>query len=188
MAGRPLSSYAYPRVWRHLEELGFLPSHRGLIRLAQSNSFKAPSGTRLSNRFLEKKFRVESPSLADYATTNDLLALINHHRKDKGLLVLSASSEIVRFDHRIAGLSSLLVHAGSEHTDPMGDLARKTGYSEETVKLAALGRLLPQRVCVHIVAASGRQGTEIVHAQPGRNAAPVSDSDCLKSIFGILSV
>jgi hypothetical protein len=186
MSGRPLSSYAYPRVWRHLEELGFLPSHRGLIKLAHSNSFRA-RGTQLTNRSLEKKFKVEAPALADYDLTHDLLALINHHRQEKGLSILSPSTEIVRFDHRIIGLSPLLTAAGSEHTDPTGDLAKKTEYSEDTIRFAALGRLLPQRVCIHIVGASGIQA-QVVPAQPMRLAAPVSDPRCLRSIFQILSV
>jgi hypothetical protein len=136
---------------------------------------------------LEQKFKVGAPSLTDYSTTSDLLALINHRRNKKGLDEYSESKEIVRFDHRINGLSALFDHPGSEHRDPLGDLANKSGYSELTIEFATRGRLLPEFVCNRIAQTSGLRSLDVQYAQPGRSAAPVSDPSCLRNIFRVLT-
>jgi hypothetical protein len=188
MAGRPQASYAYPKLWTHVVELGYHPSPRALKALRFANGFKAGCGTTFSNRFLETKCHPNHPALIDYGAAHDLVALLNHHRQNKGIVVRSVADEVVRFDHRITGFANFLDGSVSEHADPLGDIAIAAGYPRVVIERAMTGRLLPRQVCAQIVSATrAPQSLSIVHIEPGRRGVPVNETDALTAVFSWLA-
>ncbi len=184
MVGRPPASYVYPKLWLHVEELGFSRSPRALKALRFVNGFKPSCGTTFSNRFLETKCNPDFPALVDYAAAHDLAALLNYHCQIQGKTVRSVASEVVRFDHRIIGLSTLLAGPASEHTDPIGDLAIAAGYPRIVIERAMAGRLLPRSVCAQIANSTRTpQPLGVVPVTPGRTGTPVNDTDALAAVF-----
>ena len=104
MAGRPPASYAYPRLWLHLSDLGYLPNSRALKNIRDKHGKNFRFGTTFSNSLLEEKFRPQLPRLVDQDTACDLVELVSRARKADGQLVLVVSKEVVQFDHQIEGL------------------------------------------------------------------------------------
>lgn len=190
MSGRQPSSYAYPRLWNHVEALGYVRSTRALKKLKPLDGFRPRFGTQFSNRLLETKFVPERPVLLDYNTAHDLLELIRHHHDKQGLKVVSGDTrkEIVRFNCKIDGLARFMSGNTSEHTDPVGDLAIKAGVSEEVIAQAKSGRLLPYDICAAIVsAANGWPGLKIIDLVPGRDGAPCNELVAIKNILDRLA-
>jgi hypothetical protein len=188
MAGRPPASYAYPKLWTHVAELGYHPSPRALKALRFANGFRAGCGTTFSNRFLETKCHPNYPALVDYAAAHDLAALLNYHRQNRGIVVLRVVDEVVRFDHRITGLTNILGGSVSEHTDPIGDLAITAGYPRIVIERAMAGRLLPLQVCMQIVSSTrAPQSLGTTFVEPGRKGVPVNETDALLSVLNWLA-
>lgn len=176
MSGRPPSSYFLPRIWLHVERMGYHPSERALKLLRAG--FNPPHGTRLSNSFFETKFKPAQPKLCDYATAHAMVALLNHKRDGDPL---APAEEIVQFCWRLVPNGHLVGQRTSEHADMAGDLAEAAGLGEDIVADAFAGRLLPHAVCERLAAASNNQFM-IQNVSPGRNAAPASG---VRTLLGI---
>jgi hypothetical protein len=186
MAGRPPASYAYPKIWGHLADLGFHASHRGLVKLRHLHGYNPSLGSisSLSNRFLETKCRADQPSLVDYDMAHELVGMISFHRVRVGKPALNAPTEIVRFDHQIVNLPNLHVDRMNEHGDEIGMLAARTGLTVEAISAALAGRLLPLRVCAHIVGVAGGDPSRSIRKfTPSSKALPLNDADCLRTIL-----
>jgi hypothetical protein len=170
-------------LWVHVEDLGYARSSRALKRL-RINGLNLPCGTTFSNRLIETKLSPERPVLLDYNTAHDLVSLISYRRQRGGKSVLQPASELVRFDCRVVGLSSILGAAVSEHTDPIGDLALRAGLPAEAILQAIDGRLLPRQACMWIVAAAGAvNGIGVQQHAHGKKATPCNDTDVLRTVL-----
>jgi hypothetical protein len=170
-------------LWVHVEDLGFARSSRALKKL-RPNGLRLPFGTTFSNRLIETKLSPERPVLLDYNTAHDLVSLISHQREVRGKNVLQPALELVRFDCRVVGLSSVLGTAISEHTDPIGDLALRAGLPEEAIVQAIDGRLLPRQACMWIVAAAGAvNGIGVEQNAHGRRATPCNGTDVIRVVL-----
>lgn len=187
MAGRQPSSYVFPRLWHHIEVLGYARSVRALKKLRYIEGFKSPFGTMFSNRLLETKFVPERPVLLDYNTAHDLVSLIGHHLRTEGKAPVSAHRELVRFDCRVSGLQAILGARLSEHADPLGEIAVRADLTEDVVRQAANGRLLPHQICMAIVAAaSGTCNLAVTQDVPGRGSVPCNGHENIRVVLAKL--
>lgn len=180
-AGRPLSSWCFPRVWKHVESLGFARSERALIALRHSG-FTPPNGTRLSNNFFGTKFRPEEPRLYDYSTAHDVVELINFHREKKKKGTLEPAKEIVQFCFRVIPTGTVVTLREGHMGDFAGSLSASSGLPEEVIAAALSNRLLPQLVCEILVKTTNGL-LKMEQTRPGRGAAPVSDSTVIRHII-----
>lgn len=183
MTGRQLSSYVYPRLWVHVEDLGFARSSRALKKL-RPTGYSLPFGTTFSNRLVETKLSPERPVLLDYNTAHDLVSLISFHLERRGKGPLQPATELVKFDCRVVGLGPSISSTVSEHIDLIGDLAVRAGLPDEIIQQALEGRLLPRQVCMSIVAAAGGvNGIRIEQSAPDRKATPCNGTDAIRAIW-----
>ncbi len=182
---RHLSSYIYPMIWSHVELLGLSRSSRALKKLRGASGFVPPCGTTFSNRLLETKFVPEAPVLRDYNAAHDAVALINHHFSRRGLPILAPANELVRFNCAIPGLGGYVDLASAQHRDPVGELAVRSGFSQEVILNAVHGRLLPKTVCNAIIAASADvRNLAVVERALGRNGGtPCNEGRALQSVL-----
>ena len=186
MPGRPPSSYCFPRIWLHVESLGFVRSERALKSMR--TGFSPPMGTTLSNSLFETKFKPEAPKLFDYNTAHDVVALINYQKQRSGNDgILNPAEEIVRFCYRLIPSSQIAGQREGEHGDLVGKLVAASDLPEDVIMSALAGRLLPERICVALAKASNGQ-LSIESTSPGPKATPESDSRIIKEVFNFFEV
>jgi hypothetical protein len=186
---RPFSSYAYPRIWAHMEEMGFYPSARSFIRLKNETMIQHRQQIYLSNRTIESKFDPHKPNLFDYDVGHDAVLIVNSSRLTHGLYQITEAQELVRFDCRIV--------SPEFHSDRINEfeLAEVSGYAPVVAEAALQGRLLPRRVCEDLRAAFGSLGVEasrvlVETVPPGekRNFRPFADRGALGELLKKLAV
>lgn len=161
MRGRPRASYALPRLWHRLAEIDYLANHRGLIKLKNDNfkpDHRFPHGTMLSVREIENTFNIFSPRLISDRFAADVVAMLNVVRAKRDLAPLSVNDEIVQCAARIRGLKAAAPAHNNEHGDPVTDLAAAAGLSEDVIRFALEGVILPRRICEDIVRAATSVG------------------------------
>jgi hypothetical protein len=86
---------------------------------------------------------------------HSVITVLNWHRKKKDLPRLLHSAEIVQFDHRIVGDGFSPDQVDAEN------LATAASYPAEVINAALRGRLLPLRVCDHILKAGTNPDTHL---------------------------
>lgn len=161
MRGRPRASYALPRLWHRLAEIDYLANHRGLIKLKNDNfkpDHRFPHGTMLSVREIENTFNVFSPRLISDRFAADVVAMLNTVRSNRDMELLNVNDEIVQCAARIRGLKAASPAHTSEHGDPVADLATAAGFSEDVIRFALEGVILPRKICESIVRAADSVG------------------------------
>lgn len=182
-AGRPPSSWCFPRVWKHVESLGFARSERALIAL-RNGGFKSQNGTRLSNSFFETKFRPDQPKLYDYSTAHDVVGLINFHREKEEKSPLKPAQEVVQFSFRVVPKGRLVTQREGHMGDFIGDLSSSSSMPEDVIRAALQNRLLPQLICEQLVRDTNGL-LELEQARPGPGATPESDSGIIRHVIRI---
>lgn len=168
MRGRPRASYALPRLWNRLAEIDYLANHRGLIKLKNDNfkpDHRFPHGTMLSVREIEGTFNVFSPRLISDRFAADVVAMLNVVRQKRDLQPLNVNDEIVQCAARIRGLKAASPVHANEHGDPIADLATAAGFSEDTIRFALEGVILPRRICDEIVRAATNVGLTTLESE-----------------------
>ena len=184
---RPPASYLYPRVWFDLAEVGLAANHITLKNLVWSFSndanFRLPYSSRLSNRLLEQKFRVEEPNLVDFKTAADVVYLVSYKRRAEGLSPVTEAGSLVAFNHMVTGLGDRIESRATEHGEfTVEFIAGKTGLTEDVIRSVAAGRLVPSSIAVEIAAIAGLPADSVVPRRVGRQGPPVNHPECIRSI------
>lgn len=186
--GRPPASYLFPKIWDHVSELGYAPSHLALKNLRlKNNNIVFPKHSRLSTKTFETKFRYHEMRLVDYAVGHDVVYLVSWHRQRNGLSALDPATELVRFAYRVNGLADKLSGQMSASADPIQELADKVGVFPDTIRDVASGRLVPLNIATNIAGQAGLNSDSVQHCHPGPKRAPVNNAECLSKIQGLLA-